>query len=135
DRLLAEYNTAGKGDYFRVLYGRICDEMTMPEIAESLQLKLTTVENYFRSARERLGQKLEDLVRQHVGRYSPPHLVSQEFAAEWKRLGEWLSQSGGLEQTLRRVQAEAAAGGFAREIPQRLSQCASAGKPLAADPG
>ena len=121
DRLLAEYTAAGKGDYFRVLHGRICDEMTMPQIAEALQLKLTTVENYFRHARERLGEKLRDLVRQHVGRYSPPELAANEFALEWDRLGKWLAHCGGLEQTLRRVQAEGAGTAFRRK-PPRLSR-------------
>ena len=48
--LLEEYHRAGKGDYFRVLYSRICEEMTMPEIADSLSISLTAVENYFKAA-------------------------------------------------------------------------------------
>src|SRR5262245_26625622 len=57
ESLLAEYDHSGRGDYFRVLYGRLCEELSMPEIAGLLQIKLTDAENYFRHARARLSDR------------------------------------------------------------------------------
>jgi RNA polymerase sigma factor (sigma-70 family) len=122
ERLLEEYTSAGKGDYFRVLYGRICDQMPVAEIAESLDIRQTNVENYYRHAREKLGTALEELVREHVKRYSPPESVLEEFAAEWERLGTFLSGTGGLEAAIRRVCEEAPQYSFRRKPPERLSQ-------------
>jgi len=122
ERLLEEYTSVGKGDYFRVLYGRICDQMPVAEIAESLDIRQTSVENYYRHAREKLGTALEELVREHVQRYSPPESVLEEFAAEWERLGTFLSGTGGLEAAIRRVCEEAPRCSFRRKPPERLSQ-------------
>ncbi len=88
DSLLAEYDQSGRGDYFRVLYGRVCEQLSMPEIAGLLQIKLTSVENYYRHARQRLQVRLEELLREHVLRYSGADDVREEFAAEWPRVGE-----------------------------------------------
>ncbi len=99
ESLLHEYHTAGKGDYFRVLYGRICEDMTMPEIASAMAIAVATAENYFRAARKRL----EHDVRSQVERYCPPAECEEEFRLEWSRLGDYLSANGGLEQTLRRA--------------------------------
>ncbi|MGH7192963.1 MAG: RNA polymerase sigma factor, partial [Candidatus Saccharimonadales bacterium] len=41
--LAAEYGRQGKGDYLRVLYGRICDELTIAACADALWLKPATV--------------------------------------------------------------------------------------------
>jgi RNA polymerase sigma factor (sigma-70 family) len=101
--LMDEYHSAGKGDYFRVLYGRICEEMTMPEIAESLGLPLTTVENYFKAARKRLAGGLQELVRECVSRYCSKEDLEEEWQSEWNRLGEHLKTHGGLEDVLRRA--------------------------------
>lgn len=124
DRLLDEYTSDGKGDYFRVLYGRICERMTVPQIAAALEIRQTSVENYYRDARQKLGAALEELVRQHVRRYSPPESLLDEFAAEWERLGAFLSGSGGLEAVIRRVCEEAPQYSFRRKPPERLSQIA-----------
>jgi RNA polymerase sigma factor (sigma-70 family) len=102
EELLAEYHQAGKGDYFRVLYGRVCEEMTMPEIAQALNLKTSTAENYFKQARDRLTQKLQELIRNHLLHYCPDAEVETEFDTEWGRLGQYLQDHGGLEQTVRR---------------------------------
>jgi RNA polymerase sigma factor (sigma-70 family) len=102
EALLAEYHRGGRGDYFRVLYGRVCDEMTMPEIGQALNLKTSSVENYFKHARNRLAEELQELVRDHVHRYCPEAEMDAEFAAEWERLGQYLQENGGLEQTVRR---------------------------------
>src|SRR5262249_24423113 len=99
--LMDEYHADGKGDYFRVLYGRICEEMTMPEIADSLGLPLTTVENYFKAARKRLADRLQELVRAHASRYCPQEDLEEEWQSEWNRLGEHLKTHGGLEDILR----------------------------------
>ena len=55
NRLLDDYHKSARGDCFRVLYGRICEQMANREIAQHLRLKLSTVENYYKDARDRLG--------------------------------------------------------------------------------
>jgi hypothetical protein len=101
DELLADYHQGGKGDYFRVLYSRVCEEMTMVEIGQALNLKTSSVENYFKQARNRLAKKLQGLVRDHVLHYCPQAELDTEFDAEWGRLGRYLHAHGGLEQILR----------------------------------
>jgi DNA-directed RNA polymerase specialized sigma24 family protein len=104
--LLKRLHREGKGDYFRVLYGRICEEMTTSQIAQSLGATTTTVENYFKAARKQLAAEVESLVRQHVRRLSRELFNEQEFAAEWQRLAEHLTSRGGLEQAVRDAQKE-----------------------------
>lgn len=101
--LLTEYDQSGRGDYFRVLYGRICEQSSMPEIAELLQIKLTSAENYFRHARQRFQDRLQELIQEHVLRYSGADDVHEEFVDEWARVGEYLRQHGGLEAVVRKV--------------------------------
>lgn len=103
ESLRASYHETGKGNYFRILYGRLCDGMTMAEVAQALRLTHRQVENSFGHARKSLAQGLEDLVRDHVRRYCPPEQVDEEFAAEWGRLGEYLKEHGGLEDAVRRA--------------------------------
>ncbi len=103
EALLAEYNRAGKGDYFRVLYGRICEEMTTPEIASALGISLTQAENYYKHARKRLTERLEESVRRHVEHYCPDADTQAEFTAEWAQLGDYLRDHGGLEDAIRRA--------------------------------
>ena len=83
ETLLSEYHRDGKGDYFRVLYGRLCESMAIGEIAESLGLKITSVENYFKAARKRLTAILQDLVGQHIERYAAG-VDQDEFEVEWR---------------------------------------------------
>jgi DNA-directed RNA polymerase specialized sigma24 family protein len=64
--LTLDYFREQRGDYVRVLFGRICEELTIAQVAERLQVTPATVDNYFRHARQRLGDQLERLVRQHV---------------------------------------------------------------------
>ena len=40
ETLMAEYHQTGKGDYFRVLHGRVCERMTNPQIANRLRAAL-----------------------------------------------------------------------------------------------
>lgn len=101
ERLLAEYHQAGKGDYFRVLHGRICEEMTTAEVADALGLKVTTAENYSKAARRRLAEIFELLVREHVARYAELENAEAEFASEWARLGDYLTKHGGLDSAIR----------------------------------
>jgi DNA-directed RNA polymerase specialized sigma24 family protein len=103
ESLLAEYDRSGRGDYFRVLYGRLCEDLPMREIAEMLQIKHTDAENYYRHARLRLSERLQELIREHVLRYSGAQQISEEFATEWARVGEYLRERGGLETAVRKV--------------------------------
>ena len=102
ESLLEDYLRSGRGDYFRVLFGRICEGMTMPEIAQSLDLKLTSAENYYKHARKRLGEILKRMVQQRVQRYSPPDQFEPEFQAEWSQFGEFLTQQGGIVEVIRK---------------------------------
>ena len=99
--LLEEYHREGRGDYFRVLYGRICEQMTSRQVADSLDIKLTDAENFYKHARQRLAAGLERLVREHVERYTPADQIADEFRVEWQMLGECLKGRGGLERALR----------------------------------
>jgi RNA polymerase sigma factor (sigma-70 family) len=104
-QLLSEFHRQGKGDYFRILYGRICEELTLPEIAASLHLAPTSVENHFRRARERLATLLKRQVREHVERYAIPAEVSSEIRREWQHLGYFLKSRGGIELALQGARA------------------------------
>ena len=101
ESLLEDYHREGRGDYFRVFYGRVCENTPILAIAEALNLKKTDVDNYFRHARSRLQNRLRDLVRWHVLRYCSPSEGNAEFEAEWSRLGDFLKRNGGLEDSLR----------------------------------
>ena len=75
ESLVSEYHRTGKGDYFRVLYGRVCEGLSMPQISEALGLATTSAENYYKAARKRLTAKLQEIVRHHVERYCAPPQV------------------------------------------------------------
>ena len=103
DSLMREYHRTGKGDYFRALYGRVCEGMTSPQVAESLSISTTTAENYYKAGRKRLAAKLDEQVRRHVDRYCDPRDADAEFAAEWAQLGLYIKEHGGLERTIKRA--------------------------------
>lgn len=103
DALLLDYQAENRGDYFRTLYGRLCEQMTLPEIAVALGQKLPVIEKYNRHARERLREKLHEVTRAHVVRYSDPGEANADFQLEWNRLGEFLAQHGGLEDAVRQA--------------------------------
>jgi hypothetical protein len=112
ERMLDEYHRAGKGDYFRVLHGRLCEEMAMGDIASSLGLKVTSVENYFKAARKRLAEVLRELLKEQIRRYADQESAgdaqdSEEFDAEWRCLGDYLKAHGGLEAAVGRAYAGA----------------------------
>ena len=103
EAILADYHRAGKGDCFRVLYGRLCEGMTANEIATALKLPVHVVDNYYKSARGRLTKELETQVREHVSRYCLDENAEAEFRAEWAQLGKYLQDHGGLEDVVRRA--------------------------------
>lgn len=102
--LAAEYCAAGKADYVRVLHGRLCQRLTIAEVARALQLKPSDVDNYYRHAREQLSAQLKQVLRRHVERYTAPTEVTAEVQQEWRLLGEYLLEHGGLEQAVSQAQ-------------------------------
>ncbi|NUQ64405.1 MAG: sigma-70 family RNA polymerase sigma factor [Pirellulales bacterium] len=102
ESLRRELHGRGDGDSFRVLYGRVCEELTNAEIADLLELPPVTVENHYRTARERLQHQMKAFVRRHVRRYCDPKEAEDEFPVEWGRLGEYLLKEGGLEAAVRK---------------------------------
>lgn len=107
DSLLEELYGEGKGDYFRVLYGRLCDGMTMPQISQLLGIKTTDSENYFKAAKKRLATCLKDNVEAHVRRYNNDRDIESDFRAEWDQLGEFMRKCGGLEDAVRHAHLNA----------------------------
>jgi RNA polymerase sigma factor (sigma-70 family) len=103
ESLMNEYHRTGKGDYFRVLHGRICEQMSNPEIADALQIKRTDVENYYKAAHKRLGTKLKELLYEHVQQYCHQQQPDSEFEAEWIKMGQFLQDHGGLEEVIAKV--------------------------------
>ena len=109
ENLMQEYHKTGKGDYFRVLYSRVCEQMTTPQISRALSIKQTDAENYYKACRNRLTSLLEELVEAHTRRYSLPEDAGEEFALEWDKLGCYLKDHGGLEKAIDKIYNSAAA--------------------------
>jgi hypothetical protein len=86
-----------------VFHGRLCEQLPMAEIANLLEIKLTSAENYYRHVRDRLAERLKELVREQVLRYAGEAETGDEVAGEWSQVGEYLRQRGGLEQAVRNV--------------------------------
>jgi len=103
ESLAAEYYAKGKGDYVRVLYGRLCQRLTIAKVAEALEITPASVDHYFRNARTRLSEKLEECVRRHVRHYCPEEEAEGEFALEWQQLGQYLGDHGGLDEAVQRA--------------------------------
>ncbi len=122
ETLMDEYHQTGKGDYFRVLHGRICEQMTNPQIAKALGIKKTDAENYYKAARKRLAAKLQELVEEHTRRYCQPQEVDNEFNCEWGRIGQYLKDHGGMEQAITKVYKSTAH----VEVAQRQNQAVTA---------
>jgi RNA polymerase sigma factor (sigma-70 family) len=101
ESMAGDYCRNGQADYVRVLYGRLCQGMTIAKAAEALELSPAVVDHYFRHARERLAEKLEQLIRRQVLGYCPAEEAEEEFAAEWQRLGQYLTDHGGLDAAVR----------------------------------
>lgn len=96
-----EYLRTGRGDYFRVLYGRLCEGLGNVEIAAALNRKVTDVENYYKRARQHLADQLQAALADQVRRYCPEEDADDEIRVEWERLGTFLQGSGGLERAVR----------------------------------
>ena len=105
DSLAIEYCGQGQGDRIRVLYGRLCEGLTIAQVAAALNLRSTTVDFYFRDARDKLAGTLRRLLEEQVRRYVPAEEAEAEFAREWQDLGAYLAAHGGLEEAVRRAHA------------------------------
>ena len=103
ESLAADYCRNGQADYVRVLYGRLCQGMTIAQVAEALKITTANVDHFFRDAKKRLGERLEELVRRQISAYCPPEEIPQEFATEWQRLGQYLGEHGGIEKAVQRA--------------------------------
>ncbi len=102
DSLAADYCRKGQADYVRVLYGRLCEGMSIAQVAEALSISPSAVDHYFRGAKECLAEKLEQLTRCQVQCYCPAEDAPEEFATEWQRLGRYLAEHGGIDEAVRR---------------------------------
>jgi RNA polymerase sigma factor (sigma-70 family) len=105
--VLSELYAEGRGDYFRALYGRLCEGLSAAELGQALGLPPATIENYLRVAKSRLARSLQRAVRQHVERYSAAAETEQEIEREWNQLQQFLEQFGGLETAIRQEAARA----------------------------
>ncbi|HEX3600148.1 MAG TPA: sigma-70 family RNA polymerase sigma factor [Lacipirellulaceae bacterium] len=123
--LATDYHREGKGDYFRVLYGRLCEQMSIAEVAEALGISSSAVDNYYRHVRQRLSQKLESAVRSHVIRYTPAEEAEAEFATEWGRFGTYLKDHGGLDEAVRQAHALMENSGLQKTRNVRIRQTLS----------
>lgn len=100
EAMAAEYHAQGKGDLVRVLYGRICQHRTVADVAVTLQISPRSVDSYYRQARDRLSQKLEDALRMQIRQHATAEEEAEEYADEWRQLGCYLAEHGGLEAAL-----------------------------------
>jgi RNA polymerase sigma factor (sigma-70 family) len=103
ESLAVEYYSESKGDYVRVFYGRLCQGLTIAQVAEALEITPAAVDHYYRNARSRLSKNLKSLVRRQVSRYAPPEESEGEFALEWQQLGQYLADHGGLDEAVRQA--------------------------------
>ena len=103
--LMTDYHSDGKGDYYRVLHSRICEQLTTREIADELGVKPSDVDNYYRHARQRLGERLKRNLRIDISYYTDLADLDAEFRREWQNLAELLERHGGLEKTIRTCMA------------------------------
>lgn len=101
EALMWQYHRENRGDYFRVLHGRICEQQTSKEIAAQLGIKLEDAENYYRHARKRLTEQIEAALRQEIERYALNEDLDEEFRLEWGQLAAYFQQQGGLEEAIR----------------------------------
>jgi len=100
ESLSAVYYAEGKGDYVRVLYGRLCQGLTIAAVAQALDITPASVDHYYRHARKRLSMNLESAVRRLVERYCPAADLEDEFTSEWTALGRYLAENGGLDEAV-----------------------------------
>lgn len=101
DHLLRELHAEGKGDYFRALYGRVCENRTHQQVADYLGISVTMAENYFKAARKRLTATVETRLRQHVREYCGDDGLDEEYDSEFDRMSAFVRGRGGLEALIR----------------------------------
>jgi hypothetical protein len=102
DELFQECQRTGRGDVFRVLYGRVCEQMPMQDIAKCLRISPDTAHNHFKLSRKLLDGFLRQAVQRRVIKYAVPQNAKAEFEAEWQALSESLIRRGGLDASLER---------------------------------
>jgi RNA polymerase sigma factor (sigma-70 family) len=100
--LAADYFRDNKADYVRVLYCRLCERLSVDEVARSLEIKPSDVKNFYAHARDRLAEKLEHLLRRQIHRYVPAEEAEAEFSREWQELAAHFGRTGGLEIAIQR---------------------------------
>jgi len=96
-----EYYQRNGGDHVRVLYSRLCEGLSVAETARLLELNYSEVVLYYRHARQRLSERIQQVLRNHVLRYCAAEEVQSEFDEEWQRLADFLERHGGLEEAVR----------------------------------
>ncbi len=119
-RLAKEYHSQGKGDYFRVLHGRLCGRLSIDEVAQLLKISPSAVNNYHRHVRKRLSESLETAVRTQVARYCKAENADAEFHNEWTNLAAYLADHGGLEEAVRRTHDLVEANELQTNKPRRI---------------
>jgi hypothetical protein len=77
--------------------------MTAVQISRELGIRTGCVRSHYRAACRRLGTKLKESVYKHVFRYSEFKDLSSEFDSEWRQIGQYLKERGGLEQAISKV--------------------------------
>lgn len=101
DLVARDYYRANQGDHVRVLYSRLCEGLSVAETADSLELTYSDVVSYYRQARQRLSERIRQVLRNHIARYCPEDEAQGEFEEEWQRLANYLERHGGLEEAVR----------------------------------
>lgn len=102
--LVREYHAQDRGDYVRVLYGRLNEGLTIAQVSQTLDLSASSVDNYYRHAIKRLKDSIRSAVQSHVIRYTGD--AQEGFAEEWAALAEHLRQHGGLAQAVRNAEVQ-----------------------------
>jgi RNA polymerase sigma factor (sigma-70 family) len=133
NELQQEYLHSGRGDYFRVLYGKVCEDLGNAEIAAALRRNVTDIENYYKRSRDHLRNRLQTALAEHVRRYCAED-VEGEVRREWERLKSFLQDCGGLERAVRNS-FELADETAARESASRTAILRLLKRPLHGEPG
>ena len=98
DRMRNQCLKTGKINRFRVLFGRVCEGMTHSQIAACLNQPLSTVESWYKQARDQLAEVLRIQIRAIVSQHARPEHLASEFDEEWQRLAEFLQKMVGLNR-------------------------------------
>lgn len=101
DLVARDYYCDNQGDRVRVLYSRLCEGLSVAETAHLLELRYSDVVSFYRQARQRLAERIRQVLRNHIARYCAEDEAQTEFEEEWQRLAEYLERHGGLEEAVR----------------------------------